>query len=347
MRPVSFSSVLSARRRGESERGASLVLALAMILIIAVALVAVLAYASTSLHTISVIKEQRNVTYAAEGGVNTAIQAVRSSATEGGDVSDGSACLSGGLSYTANGKTATVSCTVVQACGPGLPGVNAPQYAMHAVGSDGSETGIVENQGGSQNKKIIVGGSIASNSPAVSPTYSIDVINLLANGYSVNAKGSCTGTIQVTEPSTDLKCDTGLSYPDPNYPGQPLPSTSTAANFDPQPDCKAKNATYEFSPGYYTNVDFLENPKDHSKGRTDCANAEWFAPGVYFFDFDIDPALSDAVWDMSGTVVGGEAKGWNPDSGVPNTSLADTGVSRSVQDGEGRRHERGAVRARW
>ena len=61
-----------ARRRSQSERGASLVIALAMILIISVAIVAVLAYAATSLHTISVIKEQRQILYAADGAVQTA-----------------------------------------------------------------------------------------------------------------------------------------------------------------------------------------------------------------------------------------------------------------------------------
>ncbi|MFN8028523.1 MAG: hypothetical protein U0W40_19830 [Acidimicrobiia bacterium] len=319
---------VAARRRGESERGASLVIALAMIMIISVAIVATLAYAVTSLHTISVVKEQRNISYAADGAVNTAIQKLRNSSTEGANVAAGSACLAGGFSYTANNKTATVTCSVVSSRGPGQPGVNAPLYALQSVGTDASEVGILETTGGSQNKKIIVGGSIASSSPAVASTYSINVINLQAPGYSVFANGACNGTIVVTDPATDRKCNSGQTYADPGYPAQPLPSTSSAANFNPQPDCKAKNAAYEFSPGYYTDVDFLENPQNHSKGRTDCAAVEWFAPGVYFLDLDIDPTRSDAVWNMGGTIVGGEAKGWNPDSGTPNTGAALTGFSR-------------------
>jgi hypothetical protein len=327
--PGFFARVIAARRRGESERGASLVLALAMIMIISVAIVATLAYAVTSLHTVTVIKEQRDITYAADGAVNTAIQMLRNSSTEGANVAANSACLTSGYSYTANGKTATVSCTVVNSRGPGQPGVNAPLYALQAVGTSAAETGILETTGNSQTKKIIVGGSIASNSPAVASTYSINVINLQAPGYSVYANGACNGTITVSDPSTDLNCNTGQTYPDPNYPSQlsSLGAVSTT-NFNPQPDCKAKNATYEFSPGYYTDVDFLQNPGAHSKGRTDCAASEWFAPGVYFFDFDIDPTKSDAVWDMTGTIVGGEPKGWSPDNGVPNTGAALTGFSR-------------------
>jgi hypothetical protein len=300
-----------------------------MVLIIAVAIVAVLSYAATSLRTVTQIRNQRLTTYVAEGGVQTAIQAVRSDVSEGANGNPGDPCLSSGLTYSALGKSASVTCTVEQARGPATPQQNAPAYAIQAVGSSGSETGILEQSGGSQNKKIIVGGAVASNSPAVPSVNSIDVINLIANGYVVLAKGSCAGTIQVSDPTTDLKCNTGQDYPDPNYPEQPLPDANVAANFNPPPVCKTNNGkgSFEFQPGYYTDVDFLENPQSHVASGS-CANAEWFAPGVYFFDFDFDPTKNDAVWNMAGTIVGGEPKNWNPDSGTPNINTANNGVSR-------------------
>src|SRR5205823_5879750 len=125
-----------AARRHESERGASLVIALAMILIVSVAIVAVLAYATTSLHTIAVIKDQRQVLYTADSAVQTAMQSVRTDATIG----TGATCPS--LNYSSMGKSASVACTVVQARGPGSPGVDFPPYAVWAVGPSNAESGI-------------------------------------------------------------------------------------------------------------------------------------------------------------------------------------------------------------
>ena len=54
-----------------------------MITIISVAIVAVLGYATTSLRTVTTIREQRDRAYAADGAVETAIASLRKLADEG------------------------------------------------------------------------------------------------------------------------------------------------------------------------------------------------------------------------------------------------------------------------
>src|SRR5262249_43419590 len=193
------------------EAGATLIIALAMIMIISVAIVAVLAYASTSLHTISVIKEQRGLLYTADGAVNTAIQAARNNGQAGTSATDCGPLAT--LSYAAVGTqpAATVTCQVVVARGPGSPGVDMPPYALWAVGPSGGETGIDVGKSGG----LSVAGSIASNVPGTS----INATNLNISGYTAEAKGDCLGTITVAAPA-DKMCNTGLSYPDPNYPNE-------------------------------------------------------------------------------------------------------------------------------
>jgi hypothetical protein len=284
---------VAARRRSHSERGASLVIALAMILIVSVAIVAVLAYAATSLHTISVIKNQRQVLYTADGAVQTAMQSVRTDPTIG----TGPSCPT--LSYSSMGKNASVGCTVVQARGPGSPGVDFPPYAIWAVGPSNAETGISDDKSGT----LTIGGPIASNEGA-GAVPGIDTQNMDVTGYTVDSRGPCTGTIKVADPS-DLRCNTGINYPDPSYPSQALPGLSSP---NPAPTCGVSRSTLTFHPGYYTNVTLFNSPTYGS-----CQSGVlYFEPGVYYFDFGFDPAFPGTTWDMNITIVGGEYKGWDP-----------------------------------
>ena len=305
-----------ARRRGESERGASLVIALAMILIISVAIVAVLAYAATSLHTISVIKEQRQILYAADGAVQTAIQSVRGDATVG----TGGSCPS--LNYSAMGKSGTVACTVVQARGPGTPSVDFPPYALWSVGPSNAETGINVTKNGT----LFVGGPIASNEGA-GGVDGVSASNLDITGYTVEARGNCSGTITVADPA-DLKCNTGLTYPDPNYPSQTLPALSSP---NPAPTCTVNNGVLQFSPGYYTNVGMFNSPT-YTQGGKNCKSGYlYFQPGVYYFDFGFDPAFPQTTWNMDITIVGGEYKGWNPNTANSAPPLPGGGTSKGCK----------------
>ena len=296
---------VAARRRGDSEAGATLIVALVMIMIISVAIVAVLAYASTSLHTIAVIKTQRQVLYAADGSVQTAIQAARTDATVGTQTA-GSGCGSlATLDYLSVGgqPASSVACTVVVARGPGVPGVDMPPYALWAVGPNGGETGIDVGKSGG----LSVAGSVASNMPGTS----INATDLDITGYTAEARANCTGTIIVADPA-DKMCNTGSSYPDPNYPSRALPALSSP---NPAPTCTANNGVLQFSPGYYTNAAMLSSPTYSQGGRTCTSGYVYLKPGVYYFDFGFDPLFPGNVWDVNGTVIGGEPKGnFNPDA---------------------------------
>ena len=216
--------VMPSRRR-DPERGSSLILAVAMITIISVAIVAVLGYAATSFRTVTTIREQRDRAYAADGAVETAIASLRKLADEGAvgsDDPDGPLLPCTGLDYAAVGKapTVTVSCEVVGARGPGIPGDTMPPYTLWSVGGNIDAGGTT----------LYVGGPVSSSG-------SINVGTLDASGYIVQSAGGCSGTIVVLDPD-DNQCG-AASAPDPSYPSRALPDTGDLDNFNPPPDCEA------------------------------------------------------------------------------------------------------------
>ena len=179
-------------RRRDPERGSSLILALAMVTIISVAIVAVLGYAATSFRTVTTIREQRDRAYAADGAVETAIASLRKVADEGavGPDDPRPALPCTGLDYAAVGKAPaiTVSCEVVGARGPGIPGDTMPPYALWSVGGNIDAGGTT----------LYVGGPVSSSG-------SINVGTLDASGYIVQSAGGCSGTIVVLDPD-DNQC---------------------------------------------------------------------------------------------------------------------------------------------
>ncbi len=302
-----------ARLDRDSERGASIVLALAMITIVGVSLVALLGYATTSFSSVTAVESQRTAGYAAEGAVQTAIQVLRADAAAGATLG---ACPT--VTYPAGGgqPAVPVSCAVDPPVGSGVSGNTAPPYALWSVGQSASETGIELANSGT----TLVAGPVTSNSPATgaSSVDSMEVGTLDLTGYAVQARGTCTGTYTVSAPS-DKQCSTGQAYGDPAYPSQPLPSLTT---LNPLPTCAASNAVLQFSPGFYTDPRELERP-DWGGCRS---NYLYFKPGVYYFDFGwgFGSSASLRQWDVGANrvIVGGEPKGWNPSTtgsvpGVP------------------------------
>src|SRR4029450_4389768 len=78
-------------------------------------------------------------------------------------------------------------------------------------------------------------------------------------------------------------------------------------------------ATIAYTPGYYTDVRVL------TQTASPCNNSSvtrWFQPGVYYFDFDFDAAITAVAgkdWPITGTVVGGTPKCWTPGVTQPPT----------------------------
>jgi Tfp pilus assembly protein PilX len=317
-------------RRCSGDGGASLIVALAMIMIVSLALVALLAYVSTSLRTVTAVRDQRNDSYAADGAVDTAIQFARQNPTLGGTATS---CDNWSLTL----GTATATCQVVTSRDAGtITAGSRPPYALWSVGTSDAETGLVLNKSGC----LQVGGPIVSNSGAgATPGVSASNIDLreppnasggcgaattYTGGFTVRARGTCVGTIYVFT-AADQQCATGQQYPDPGYPSQTLPALT---NPNPAPVCAATNAALQFTPGYYTNADLFNSPS-YGSCRTGFL---YFQPGVYYFDFGFDPTHPQTTWSITGTVVGGVPKGWNPNTGIASAAgVSATGTSLACQ----------------
>jgi hypothetical protein len=280
-----MTALVARLRWHDSERGASLILALAMIMIVSVAITGILGYAATSVHTIGVVRDQRSVVYAADGATQTAIQTVKSDATAGATTAP---CGSVGYPAVGSQPAATAACSVTTARGAGLPGTNEPGYAMWAGagGVSAANTGTLQ-----------VGGPVSSNA-TIASSGTVD-----ASGYTVQATGACTGTITVSTAS-DKTCSSGVAYADPGYPSQTVSLTTT----NPAPTCSVLSGVVQFSPGMYTNATMLESPVY----GTCTPGYLYFKPGVYYFDFDA--AYGDSAWNVAANqkVVGGQVKGWDP-----------------------------------
>ena len=302
-----------------SEAGTSLILALAMVTLISVGLVAALGFATASLRTISVVRQQRTTVYAAENGVQTSIQALRYDPTAG-TTAVGTPCPSTSLAAVGAQPAASVACQVAQSYS--TSGAGTPKYAVLAVGSNASEPGININAATFGPLKVI--GPIASNSPA-NGSIRVSGGTLDMRGYTIDAKGSCTGSITVTTPA-DNRCASGGTYADPAYPSQPLPDLGSP---NPAPVCTTNGGVLQFVPGYYTNTAALENPT--YPGNPSCQSGSlYFQPGVYYFDFGVDPSYPDPIWNVTQRVVGGQYKGWNPNQPGSQPQQPNPGNSESV-----------------
>ena len=284
-------------RRGDPEAGASLVLALIMIVVIAVAIVATLAYASTSLHTVSVIKAQRQTLYAADGAVQTAIQA-RAEGWGRGRRRKGTAAASRAdcsIRPSVTSRRCRSRARWSRRGGIGVPGVDYPPYTILTTGG-GIDAGASSG--------LVVGGSISSGA-------GIAGSGLDLTGYSAVASGSCSGII-VSDPA-DLMCPGRASLIPPTRTrrcrSSPIPTRTRRAR--PAAACSSS------SPVTTPHVEMFENP-DWSGCRPGFI---YLKPGVYYFDFGFDwPALAaGTTWHVTSTVIGGTAKGWNPDSSTPQS----------------------------
>jgi hypothetical protein len=296
-------------RVSRSETGASLIIALTMVTVIGVALVGALGYSTSSLLTVNAISDQRNTSYAADAAMQTAIQVLRAHATAGAGAV-GSACPS--VTYPAVGgqPAVSVACQVVAQSPASSPGDTMPEYAILALGSSPAEAGIKLTTSGT----VKIAGPIASSSPATGAggVASVSAGTLDLGGYTLDAAGVCSGTVKVVV-GTDKRCSTGVTYADPGYPSQPIPSPLPAPN--PAPICTVAGGILQFTPGYYTNRALLA-PSSYTAGGKTCRSGYlFFQPGVYYFDFGFDPAFPATVWTVGAnqTIVGGQANGWDPD----------------------------------
>ena len=326
---------VAARMRGRyrtvrSETGASLIIALAMVTLISVALVAALGLGTSSLRTVAAISDQRAKSYSADAALQSAIGALRTDASAGSTAA-GTACPNEDSAAAGTAPAVAVTCQVVVSKGTGVLGDNLPNYAILALGTSASEAGVDLTPSGT----VTVKGPVASNSPGTGSPNSVAVGTLDVSGFTLDAAGTCSGAITVTTP-TDKRCSTGTTIADPNYPSQVSVDPPNLNVPNPTPVCAATNAVLQFVPGYYTDDRVFQTPA-YTQGANVCTtNYLYFRPGVYYFEFGFDPAFTDLIWDVATNqvIVGGEAKGWNPNTAnsLPATPTGGTSVACKTGD---------------
>jgi hypothetical protein len=322
----------SARRRAkaarlgegrlEGERGASLVLAIAFLGLFSVFIVALLGFAQAAFLSTVGVHEQGLRQYAASSAVDTAIQRVRANIDLGRDPAFGGPSCD--LSYPAVGDAPAVSVTCAGQPGSGdvQPGTDAPPNAILTLATTG--VGIDNTKNGT----LYVQGPIFSNADI--RLHNPGQPKLDATDMPITARGNCGDTLSDWTYG-ELRCNfTGVD-PDGDDPGYPSRLGELGASLpapNPVPTCLGSGSgrTIAYSPGYYTNVAVL------TQTVSGCSNApRWFQPGVYYFDFDFDPAFSNPVWTITDRIIGGTPKGWTPGSSAPGTPPPQATASTTCQ----------------
>ena len=218
--------------------------------------------------------------------------------------------------------------------GTGGPGDTMPSYAILALGTSASETGVDltddRNRHGQRTGRV----ELARRRQPQQQRFGRHPqrLGVLAR------RGRKLLRHHHGHAPADKQCSTGATIADPNYPSQlsVAPPNLNAPN--PTPICAATNAVLQFVPGYYTNDTMFQTPA-YTQGANVCkTNYLYFRPGVYYFDFGFDPAFTDLIWNVAASqfVVGGEPKGWDPNTAnsLPATPTGGNSVAcKTAADG--------------
>ncbi|TMK45417.1 MAG: hypothetical protein E6G66_12920 [Actinobacteria bacterium] len=292
---------LRLRKARDGQEGSALVLALIFLAILAVGMTALLVFADTSIRATVGLRSQEGNSYAADGAVNAAINAIRGDKTQG--VAGGPCTLP---SVSANGVTPTVTCV-------GLPGSGAstsdstsdtPGQAILTLSTSTSEDGFLQQS----NNQLWVGGHVASNSTIVVNTgpAAMHVTGTVAAAGNCPGPGtilsSVAGYPQCNKGAGAIKPDPGVG--DSTYdPPAPVATVRT-------PPASCSGGTVTLLSGTYQSAAALTN-------LTSGACTVVFSPGVYLFSF-IDPS---PVWSLSNKnalVIGGTRSASGCDASVAN-----------------------------
>lgn len=274
------------------QRGSGLVLALVMITVIGLLLSGLLGLADGSMRAGSAIQDQGDRIFAADAGIERAIQEIRSNPELGRDAADGGTCPSVTLNGV-NGKDVSVTCQGLTGSGSISGGPNRPRNAIMSLSQ--TETGIYQ---GSNNTLGVIG-AVKSNSGI--DTGSTQA-RLRVDGP-IRARGTCSDGV-VNGSTGDKICNMNAAPPgvlDPLYPPEVVAPPPTVS----PPACPSSNSTWlvQMTPGTYT----LSAPLETLTAS--CSNRViHFTPGVYYFNFTDDP-----TWDISTngvSVVAGTPLGW-------------------------------------
>ncbi len=269
--------------RAASEAGAALVMALVFLLLFGATVPALLGLAGTSVRAATVSGEQANLLYAADAGVQVAIDGIRR--TPGWGI-DGGICPN--HTTTVNGVEMLVRCQPLPGSGLLTGGVanpnNAPGWAVMSTST--TEVGIQQLS----NQTLRVGGGMASRTGVTVPAANAE---LRVTRGDVRAVGACSGTIVVEQGVRS--CNDPATPVAPTYPA---PITTLPAR-QPVPACAPGTVT--FQPGWYDDAAALT-----SLTAGACPGRLFrFNPGIYYLDFRNAGSHEWRVEDATSTVVAG------------------------------------------
>ncbi len=306
---------LTPRSRLHGERGASMVLILALITILGLCVGGIAVQGTAGMMAVQGVKNQRNDIYGAEGAIDGAINYIRNDLTRGRFGADN--CPSSGtpptiFSLPSDAGTMNVTCRSLAGSGDEIEGVNYPENAVLTTGglpgypvvnnSCNGDPGIC--LGGSNGGIMTVQGSVKSNATSASGK-SIDASSntkLDAGQDAVRATGTCTGNII----GVPVACGTGITRPDPGggASSDPAPPSNWAAELQsmpplaPAPTCNPISKVATMQPGSYFDRDavlvgFTAMTTVSGKSVRVSCPVVWMKPGNYYFDYsqstDIDP----------------------------------------------------------
>jgi hypothetical protein len=289
-------------RRVHAEDGAALLIALAFVFTMAVILTGILALADHSLISGQRVAAQRDLIYAADSGLEAAINHVAHDDSlaidEGGDPE----CWPASAPFqlpTLNGVTIEVDCEASENSGAdtgvGADENNAPGQAILTL--SGSEP-LTQ----ASNSTLRVGGHVHSHAGIVTPAANAHMEVVRGD---VQARGACDESkVTVTGAYTRVCGPSATPVGDPGYPlldasGAPLTAPPPRRAVPP---CTGSVVTFE--PGWY----------DDAAALSSCAGNRvlHFTPGLYYFDFT---ASASKTWEINSaplTVIGGTPVGGTP-----------------------------------
>lgn len=272
-----------------SDAGSTLILVLVFVSFFSILIAGLLTMVDTSFREVIAVRAQRHATYAAESGIEAAIQYIRSNASQG---IEGGSCDD--VTVTAvNGQTVVVRCIPGDDSGlvsVGDDDTNRPHHALLTVDTDADtpSSGLeFIGPGGQQEILLNIDGPLFSNSQVkLTGGAALSVTN-----GTLAARAGCTGgTI-----SPACGANTTTVVDDPQYPPAstifpPLPN--------PPPVCAGGVAT--FTPGRYT-----DDPEDIIAATLGCTSitTEVFpagvSPTVAAYYFEVPGSGAAARWRTS------------------------------------------------
>ena len=308
------------RRRATGEEGSALIIALAFVTGISLVIAAVLAFADVGIRTTTVYKQETKVAYTADGAIAAA---TRRYATTG-PCDNFTAPLvdrDGGPGADApiNGHGVIVRCE-----GPPPAGAKAtqPVNSLLSLGT-GADGGVASTE------DLRLVGDVFSNTNVTTSASATMVVQ-----GRVSAKGTCTRTIQTTQPPLHCSNTTPPSPADSSRGRDP--DYTKAADAVPvrrtAPACPA-GWLVTLQPGYYDDPAALNALTSTPTGPNACNDkVVWFQPGTYYFDLTFLGGSSPwKVENETVTVVGGTPRGWDP-AAATKPSPAVPGSCRTEAD---------------